>query len=122
MARVVISDGIALIKLSPVQRYLLKRPHIAFELARMVGIYLEMTPKRRDLGVKSSKGWFFWTKTGEYQAGVKKILFLGRRRGTSVRILMLNPAFDEFFLSDRKSEEIAAFLRSFLKNQDFSQK
>lgn len=122
MARVVISDGIALIKLSPVQRYLLKRPHIAFELARMVGIYLEMTPKRRDLGVKSSKGWFFWTKTGEYQAGVKKILFLGRRRGTSVRILMLNPAFDEFFLSDRKSEEIAALLRSFLKNQDFSQK
>jgi hypothetical protein len=122
LAKLVISDGIVLVRLNPVQRFLLQRPHIAFELDRMVGIYVQKSPKRRDLGTKASKGWFFWSKTAEYQDGVKKTLYLGKRRGQAVRVLLLNPAFDEFLLGGQKAEEIAFLLRTFLKKHDFSQK
>jgi hypothetical protein len=45
--KVVISDGILLVKLNPVQRSLLKRPHVAFELSRIMAIYLQKAPKKK---------------------------------------------------------------------------
>lgn len=120
--KVVISDGIVLVKLNPVQRSLLKRPHIAFELSRIMAIYLQKAPKRRDLGLKANKDWFFWSKTAEYQDGFKKTLYLGKRRGKAVTILLLNPAFDEFLLFTRKAAQIADLLRPYLKKTDFSEK
>lgn len=120
--KLVISDGIVFIRLNSVRRSLLERPHIAFELTRMVGIYVQKAPKTRNLGEKVSQKSFLWSKTGVYQDGFKKTLYLGRNRGKSVRILLLNPAFDQLLLAGRKSEKIANLLTPYLKESDFSQK
>jgi len=82
VVRVVISDGIGLVELSWLQRRLLGRPYIAFELARIVAVYEEKTPKRRTLGKEGAQmcsfvqnwgiskrseaftlGWRLWLKT-----------------------------------------------------------
>jgi hypothetical protein len=87
-----------------------------------MAIYLQKAPKSRDLGLKANKDWFFWSKTAEYQDGVKKTLYSGKRRGKTVRILLLNPAFDELLLVMHKSDQIAQLLRPYAKTRDFSQK
>jgi hypothetical protein len=122
LSKLIIADGIVLVKLNSIQRRLLKRPHIAFELGRLMAIYVQKSPKRRDLGEKVTKRGFLWSKTGEYRLGVKTSLYLGRSRGKVVRILLLNPAFDELILGIGKPQDVSKLLTPYLKKSDFSQK
>ena len=115
VVRVVISDGIGLVELSWLQRRLLGRPYIAFELARIVAVYEEKTPKRRTLGKRRSPNVLFLFKTGEYLRGVKRLLWVGGFGSKTVRILLLNPAFDEIYLRVRKPERILDILAKYGK-------
>lgn len=116
MVQVVVSDGIGLIELSWLQKRLLGRRYIAFELGRIVAVYEEKTPTRRSLGQRKSKNVLFLFKTGEYLRGVKRLLWVGGLGSKTVRILLLNPAFDEIYLQVRKPEQILDLLAKYGKN------
>ena len=111
MAKLIITDGIRLIKLSPVQGYLLGRRYVAFELDRMIKVEVLNTPTRADLGEKTKYGWLPFSITGEYQKGAKKTLFIGPKKDRCVRVLMLNPALDEIILTSGKQLELYAILK-----------
>ena len=117
MAKLIITDGIGLIKLSPVQRYLLGRRYVAFELERMIKVSVENTPKRADLGEKSKHGWLPFSRTGEYQNGAKKSLFIGPRKARCVRVLMLNPALDEICFTTGNQLKLYAVLKEHQKDR-----
>lgn len=117
MARVVISDGIGLIELSPLQKYLLGRPYIAFELARIIAINEETTPSKRALGQRKSPNLLYLFKSGEYLRGVKRLLWVGGPGSKTVRILLLNPAFDEIYLQVRNPEQTLDLLAKYVKNR-----
>ena len=117
MVRVVISDGIGLIELSRLQKYLLGRPYLAFELARIVAVYEEKTPTRRSLGQRKTPNLLYLFKAGEYLRGVKRLLWVGGVGSKTIRILLLNPAFDEIYLRVRKPEEILDLLGKYAKKQ-----
>jgi hypothetical protein len=111
MAKLIITDGIGLIKLSPVQRYLLGRRYVAFELERMLKVSVQNTPKKAHLGEKAKHGWLPFSSTGEYQNGAKKSLFIGPKKSRCVRVLMLNPALDEVILTSGNQLELYAVLK-----------
>lgn len=110
MVKVVVSDGIGLIELSRLEKYLLGRPYIAFEMGRIVAVYQEKSPVRRTLGQRKTKNLLYLFKTGEYLRGVKRILCVGGSHSTTVRILLLNPAFDEIYIQTRKPEQLLKIL------------
>lgn len=111
MAKLIITDGIGLIKLSLVQRYLLGRSYIAFDLERMIKVAIQTTPNREELGEKAKYGWLPFSLTGEYQNGAKKSLFIGPKKARCVRVLMLNPALDEIVLTSGNQLDIYATLK-----------
>jgi hypothetical protein len=111
MAKLIVTDGIALLKLSPIQRYLLGRHYIAFELDRILKVSAEETPKKKDLGEKSKYGWLPFSITGEYQVGAKRTLFIGPKKHRCVRVLLLNPSFDEIYLTSGDQFELFAILK-----------
>lgn len=111
MAKLIVTDGIALLKLSRVERYILRRHYVAFELDRIVKVSAEATPSKKALGDKTSYGWVPFSKTGEYQNGVKRSLFIGRNKQTCVRVLLLNPSFDELYLTFGDQLDLFAFLK-----------
>jgi hypothetical protein len=117
VAKVLITDGIGLIKLSPVQRYLLGRRYVAFELERMIKVSVQNTPKRADLGQKTKHGWLPFSWTGEYQDGAKKSLFIGPRKSRCVRVLMLNPALDEICFTTGNQLKLYAVLKEHQKDR-----
>ncbi len=84
--------------------------NIAFEMGRIVAVYQEKSPARRTLGQRKTKNLLFLFKTGEYLRGVKRILCLGGAHSTTVRILLLNPAFDEIYIQTRKPEQLLKIL------------
>lgn len=57
----------------------------------------------------------FLFKTGEYLRGVKRLLWVGGFGSKPVRILLLNPAFDEIYLRVRKPERILDILAKYGK-------
>jgi hypothetical protein len=111
MAKLIVTDGIALLKLSLIQRYLLGRHYIAFDLDRILKVSAEDTPKREDLGEKSKYGWLPFSITGEYQLGAKRSLFIGPKKERCIRVLLLNPSFDEIYLTSGDQFEIFAVLK-----------
>ena len=117
MAKLIITDGIGLIKLSPVQRYLLGRRYVAFELERMIKVSVQNTPKRADLGEKAKHGWLPFSRTGEYQNGAKRSLLIGPKRARCVRVLMLNPALDEIVLTTGNQLKLYAVLKEHQKDK-----
>ena len=120
MGKVTISDGVVLIKLPPIQRYLLQKPYLAFELGRLNTLYLEKTPARRALGRRKSQNWLGLFKTGEYLLGVKRVIFLGPSRQTCLRILLLNPSFDEIYLNVSNPEKLFVELSKYAKISSIS--
>ena len=120
MGKVTISDGVVLIKLSPIQRYLIQKPYLAFELVRLNTLYLEKTPSRRALGRRKSQNWLGLFKTGEYLLGVKRVIFLGPSRSTCLRILLLNPSFDEIYLNISNPEKLFVELSKYAKISSIS--
>lgn len=111
MAKLIVTDGIALLKLSRVERHLLGRHYIAFELDRILKVSVEETPKRSELGEKTRYGWLPFSITGEYQNGVKRSLFIGPNKERCVRVLMLNPSFDELYITAGDQFELFAVLK-----------
>jgi len=104
MSKFIISDGVALLKLSPMSRYLLNRPHLVFEVDRISTLYVENRPKRRALGTRKSPNPLKLFRVGEYLLGVKRILVIGSRSKLCLRILVMNPHFDEILLTGREVE------------------
>jgi hypothetical protein len=117
MARLIITDGIGLIKLSPVQRCLLGRRYLAFELDRVLKVSVQNTPKRADFGERTKHGWVPFSWTGEYQTGLKRTLFIGPKKSRCVRVLMLNPALDEICLTTGNQLELYAILKEHQKDK-----
>ena len=117
MAKLIITDGIGLLKLSLVQRYLLGRRYVAFELDRMLKVTVQNTPKKADLGEKVKHGWLPFSRTGEYQNESKKSLFIGPKKSRCVRVLMLNPALDEILLTSGNQLELYAVLKEHQKEK-----
>ncbi len=111
MAKLIFTDGIALLKLSRVERFLLGRHYIAFELDRILKVSAEETPGKDALGQKTKHGWLPFTITGEYQNGAKRTLFIGPKRDRCVRVLLLNTAFDELYLTFGEQFELFAHLK-----------
>lgn len=111
MAKLIVTDGIALFKLSRVERYVLGRHYIAFELDRILKVSVENTPSRDELGQKTRYGWIPFTITGEYQIGVKRSLFIGPNKERCVRVLLLNPSFDELYVTSGDQFELYAILK-----------
>lgn len=111
MAKLIVTDGIALLKLSPVQGFLLGRKYIAFELDRILKVSAEETPPKESLGEKTRYGFLPFSMTGEYQVGVKRSLFIGPKKDRCIRILLLNPSFDEIYLTSGDQFELFAVLK-----------
>lgn len=116
MAKLVISEGIALVNLSRRQRRLLDRPYIAFELGRIVAVYKVEPPKRSELGQRKTRGFRFW-KTGGYIRGVKRVLYVKGSGKEVVRILLLNPTFDEVYLQFKSASGSFEVLAKNAKNR-----
>lgn len=112
MAKLIITDGIALVKLSPMQRLLLRRHYIAFELDRILKVTAEPTPTKAELGKKTQFGWVFFTRTGEYRNGAKRTLFVGSGKEHCVRILLLSASIDELYVSSSKQFEYFSVLKA----------
>lgn len=93
MAKLIITDGIGLIKLSLVQRYLLGRSYVAFELERMIKVSVQNTPKKADLGEKAKHGWLPFSRTGEYQNGAKKEPIYRPKEGQMRKSVDVKPCF-----------------------------
>jgi len=111
MAKLIFTDGIALLKLSRSERYLLGRHYIAFELDRILKVSAEETPKKGTLGQKIKHGWLPFTRTGEYQNGTKRIIFIGPKKDRCVRVLLLSSSFDELYLTFGEQFELFALLK-----------
>lgn len=111
MAKLIVTDGIALLKLSRLERYVLGRHYIAFELDRILKVSVEDTPKRIELGEKTKYGWLPFAISGEYQLGVKRSLFVGPKKERCVRVLMLNPSFDELYITAGDQFDLYAVLK-----------
>lgn len=111
MAKLIVTDGIALFKLSRLERYALGRHYVAFELERILKVSIEETPQRSELGEKTRYGWLPFSICGEYQIGVKRSLFIGQNRERCVRVLMLNPSFDELYITSGDQLELYAVLK-----------
>jgi hypothetical protein len=111
MAKLIFTDGIALLKLSRSERYLLGRHYIAFELDRILKVSAEETPKKDALGQKVKYGWLPFTRTGEYQNGARRTLFIGPKKDRCVRVLLLSSSFDELYLTFGEQFELFALLK-----------
>ena len=111
MAKLIVTDGIALLKLSLSEKYLLGRSYIAFELDRTLKVSAEVTPSPKEIGEKVKYRWLPFNMSGEYQNGVKRILVIGPKKDRCIRILLLNPAFDEIYLTSGDQFELFAQLK-----------
>ena len=104
MSKLVISDGVAFLKLSPLERFLLGRPHLAFEVSRISTLYIEKSPKRRELGARKTPNFLGIFRVGEYLLGVKRILVIGPKSRVCLRVLLMSPHFDEILLTGKNIE------------------
>ena len=110
MAKVFFSTSKAEIKLSSVESYRLGRPTISFELARVTKVETVTLPSRAVLGVRVTRGLLGTGLTGEYRAGSKKVLVIGRAGAAGVKISLNNPAFDDIYLASKDAAGLIAQL------------
>ena len=121
VSKITVADGVGVIRLTPLERIAFGRTFISFETARVVGAYLEATPKRRELGVRVSRNGLFWPKVGEYALDSKRVMYLSSRKKSCIRLLFLNPAFDELYLSLQDFEVLAPAIKSQVPRLDLIQ-
>jgi len=107
MPKTQFTNELAKISLSAVERRLLGRFSIQFELSRVVKVEEVQLPGKAKLGLRISKGLMFAGQTGEYRVGSKKVLVIGRSGDTGVKITLSNPAFDELYMA---TKDPAAFI------------
>lgn len=110
VAKVFFSTSKAEIKLSSVESYRLGRPTISFEIARVTKVETVTLPSRAVLGVRVTRGLLGTGLTGEYRAGSKKVLVIGRAGAAGVKISLNNPAFDDIYLASKDAAGLIAKL------------
>jgi hypothetical protein len=111
MAKLAITDGIALLELSRLERYELGRKYIAFDLNQVMGISIIDTPNDAEFGKKTKFHWVSLSKTGEYQNGENVSVLLGPKRDTCVRVVLLNPYFTYLYLTFGDQSELLSRLK-----------
>jgi hypothetical protein len=111
MAKLAITDGIALLELSRLERYELGRKYIAFDLNQVMGISIIDTPNDAEFGKKTKFHWVSLAKTGVYQNGDKVSVLLGPKRPTCVRVVLLNPYFTYLYLTFGDQSELLSRLK-----------
>ena len=110
VAKVFFSSNKAEIKLSSVESYRLGRASIQFELSRITKVEVIKLPSKASLGVRLTKGLLGTGITGEYRAGSKKVLVVGRAGAPGVKISLNNPAFDDIYLASNDAAGLIAKL------------
>jgi hypothetical protein len=110
VAKVFFSSNKAEIKLSSVESFRLGRASIQFELSRITKVVAIKLPSKASLGVRVTKGLLGTGITGEYRAGSKKVLVVGRAGAQGVKISLNNPAFDDIYLASKDAAGLKAKL------------
>jgi len=103
MSKISVTDQLVKIALSGVERRMLGRVSVQFELSRVVTAEEVRLPGRAKLAIRTSKGLIFGGQTGEYRVGSKKVLVIGRSGATGVKVSLSNPAFDEIYIATKDS-------------------
>jgi len=111
MAKLIVTDGIALLKLSRREKLALGRGYIVFGLNQVLSISVEETPAKADRGTKIKHGWFSFSDSGEYENGGKSSLFVGPERDHCVRVMLLNPSFTGLYLTFGDNLKVYARLK-----------
>lgn len=99
MAKLIITDGVALLKLSRAERFELGRRYIAFDLNQVLRMSVEETPSKDALGKKTKFGRLSFSDSGEYQNGSKVSFFIGPKRDRCIKVQLLNPVISEMYLT-----------------------
>ena len=121
MAKLIITDGVALLELSRRERMALGRKYIVFGLNQVLSISVEETPVKTDVGTKVKHGWVSVVESGEYENGGKSSFFVGPDRDHCVRIMLLNPSIVGLYLTFGDNLKVLARLKS-ATGQGFSAK
>jgi len=111
MAKIIITDGIALLKLSRGESYALGRKYIVFGINQVLSLAVEETPNQADLGTKVKHGWFAASKASEYTDGSKSSLIIGPKKDHCVRVTLLNPAIFAVYLTFGDNLKVYAHLK-----------
>jgi hypothetical protein len=112
MAKLIITDGVALLKLSRAERFELGRRYIAFDLNQVLRMSVEPTPNKEALGKKTKFGWLSLSDSGEYQNGSKVNYFIGPNRDRCIKVQLLNPVISEMYLTFGNQFKVFANLTS----------
>lgn len=99
MAKLIITDGVALLKLSRAERIGLGRRYIAFDLNQVLRMSVEETPSKDALGKKTKFSRLSFSDTGEYQDGSKISFVIGPNRDRCIKLMLLNPEISEMYLT-----------------------
>ena len=107
MARVVVSGKHLEVSLSAIERKILGRPHLKIELNRISAVNLGSGINLAELGDKVSRSSIFSGILGEYRAGAKKIMVLGRSRAAKhLAITLKHPTIYEIRYVGKDVEEL----------------
>ena len=114
MAKINIQGKQLRVSFSPSERHLLGRPDLSLELDRVVDVSVVPKPKSADLGRRVSKAPLLGGLTGEYRAGSRKILVVGRS-STYIRIALRHPSVDEIWVGGQNQLATAETITNALK-------
>lgn len=116
MARIVVFGKHLEVSLSALERRVLGRPTVKVELSRISDVRLGSGINLAELGTKVSRSSIFGGILGEYRAGAKKIMVLGRSRAAKYLVVTFkHPSIDEIWVSGPQATELESQLKSFIK-------
>ncbi len=111
MADLIVTDGIALLKFSRSERVALGRQYLAFDLNRVLKASIEPVPSKAVLGKKSSLKRLSFSRTGDYKNEDKRSLFIGPRKKSCVRVLLVTTQIDVLYLTFGDQSKLCAQLK-----------
>ena len=106
MARLIVTDGIAVLKFSRSEASALGRKYLAFDLSKVWRVSVENSPTKAVLGKKTGPKWWLFSPTGDYLKETTRALFIGPRRKRCVKVLLLSTAIDALYLTFGDEYEI----------------
>jgi len=111
VAELIVADGIALLKFSRFERSTLGRHYLAFDLNRVLSVSIEPAPSKAVLGKKTSFKRFSLSKTGDYTNEGKRSFFVGPRRKSCVRVLLVTTQIDVLYLTFGNQTKVCSQLK-----------
>ncbi len=107
MARIVVFGKYLEVSLSALERRVLGRPKVKVELSRISDVRLGSGINLAELGTKVSRSSIFGGILGEYRAGAKKIMVLGRSRAAKHLVVTFkHPSIDEIRYCGKDVEDL----------------